>query len=261
MRGIDISNWQRGLKLANLNSSIEAVIVKATGGNAYCDPSFETFANEALKNNKLFGFYHFARDGHNSQSGKAEADFFYSKTKQYFGKGIPVLDLEDNGLKDWDVYTYNFINRIHELVGIYPIIYTGLEGIRRCKAIPDIFKKSPIWFAGYPLGYINYWLKDETSPRDYYTIDPIANICMWQFTSAITMQGFNVDSNLIYMTKNQWLNYQKGLIMSDDIGYKVWAYRNNRLEPKRDAYAILREISSKVTSIDKRLTALEKKIK
>ena len=258
MRGIDISHWQTRFNVSQ--TPVPVVICKASGGNSYKDLSFKHFAETALASGKLLGFYHFAKDGCNSQSGKAEADFFYSIVKPYIGKGIPILDLEDNALLDWATYTYAFITRFKELSGVYPIIYTGLDGIKRCKAIPYIFKNCPVWFAGYPLGYINYWLPDTANPRSYYEIDKAANIVMWQFTSAISMQGMNVDANLIYMTNSEWKAYAKGEVMANNIGYDVWSYRNKKLE-KQDAYGILRDIRDKVTTIEKRITALEKKVK
>ena len=258
MLGIDISNWQAGFDLSR-TQGIDVTIFKATGGNSYVDKTCAGFVEQAKKNNKLWGFYHFAKDGCNSQSGKAEADFFYAHCKNYFGHGIPVLDLEDNGLNDWATYTKAFIDRIHELTGIYPIIYTGLDGIRRCSTIPSILENCPIWFAGYPLGYIGYWLHEKDNPRNYYSIDERAKIVMWQFTSAIKMQGYNVDSNLVYMTKQEWLDYAKGVKTVDNIGFEVWSYRNKALE-KVDAYQILRDVRDAVKSIDKRLAVVEKKV-
>ena len=74
------------------------------------------------------------------------------------------------------------------------------------------------------------------------------------------MQGMNVDANLIYMTNSEWKAYAKGEVMANNIGYDVWSYRNKKLE-KQDAYGILRDIRDKVTTIEKRITALEKKVK
>ena len=277
MRGIDISNWQRGFNLSE--ASVDFAIFKATGGNSYVDPTCNGFVQQAKKAGKLWGFYHFAKDGCASQDGAKEADFFMSKTTGYWGSGLPVLDLEDNGILDWAAYTKAFVNRIYEKKNVYPVIYTGLTGIARLKGT-GVLEKCKVWFAGYPLGYINYWLSESATPRNYYSIDNAAQIIMWQFTSAVPIQGFNVDANLCYISKAEWNKLVKGsgqvtpstptesevaeaMAMTakelEAISKQVWSYRNKNLE-KVDAYAIMRRNRDSLAKIEKQLTAIGKKL-
>ena len=225
MRGLDISHWQHGLNVAALD--VDFVIAKATGGNGYVDPDCVGFIEQARQSGKLWGFYHFAKDGYASQDGRAEADFFISKTSDWWGKGLPVLDLEDNGIADWAAYTKAFIDRCYEVKKVYPVIYTGLQGISRLKST-DVLQKCRVWFAGYPLGYINYWLPETTTPSRYYSIDSAANIIVWQFTSAIPYQGFNCDANIAYINRIDWQILVKGEGEAKEVKERtVWQYKAN----------------------------------
>jgi GH25 family lysozyme M1 (1,4-beta-N-acetylmuramidase) len=59
MNGIDISNWQRGLSIAEIKADF--VIIKATEGVGFTDQSFKNFIEQALVLGKRIGVYHFAR--------------------------------------------------------------------------------------------------------------------------------------------------------------------------------------------------------
>lgn len=61
LNGIDISNYQRGLDVRTIKADF--VIVKASEGIGYEDPSCHTFAKAALSSKKKLGLYHFARPG------------------------------------------------------------------------------------------------------------------------------------------------------------------------------------------------------
>ena len=70
MNGIDISSYQ-----AELNAEIvpsDFVIIKATEGTNYINPTWEEQAKQVLQSCKLLGFYHFASTGNPI----VEADFF-----------------------------------------------------------------------------------------------------------------------------------------------------------------------------------------
>ena len=58
LRGIDISNWQRGFDLASTKPDF--VIVKATEGLNFVDKTCDGFVQDAIKLNIPFGYYHFA---------------------------------------------------------------------------------------------------------------------------------------------------------------------------------------------------------
>ena len=59
MNGIDVSNWQAGINLANVPADF--VIVLATDGAGFTNPHLVSQVNQALKLGKRVGVYHFAR--------------------------------------------------------------------------------------------------------------------------------------------------------------------------------------------------------
>ena len=122
MRGIDISNWQAGISPSAL--PIDFCICKATEGIGYTDPYCDGFIENCKAGNKLWGFYHFARENEPED----EAQYFYDECKGYFNHGIPVLDYETSNYnnKDW---CERFLNRLHELSG-----QEGLEPLGKAVA-------------------------------------------------------------------------------------------------------------------------------
>ena len=88
--GIDISNHQSNMDLEAVlqKTNTSFVIVKASEGISFSDKYCSKFFQIAQKAGKCLGFYHFARPEKNTA--KAEAEFFYKNTKDYFKKAIPV---------------------------------------------------------------------------------------------------------------------------------------------------------------------------
>lgn len=196
MKGIDISNWQKGLDLSAISGSIDFVIVKATEGIGYVDKSCDGFFHKALQLGKKVGFYHFARNN----NAAAEALYFYAHTKGYVHLGIPVLDWEAGQSVAW---VNAFVEKYYELTGVWPWIYAN----------PWRFKKGRVnencgrWVAGYPkngITDINYGVNNSL-PSDYN----VGLVCAWQFTSSGRLKGYNgnLDMNVYYGDAASWDKY------------------------------------------------------
>lgn len=198
MKFIDISNWQAELDVATVvkNGGLGGVIVKATEGVGYVDKSCDKFIQQCIKNDIPFGFYHFARNN----DAKAEAEFFRKNTTGYEGKGIPVLDWEDDQSVSW---VNTFVERYHELTGVWPWIYAN----------PWRFKQGNVnancgrWVAGYPkngITDINYGVKNSL-PGSYN----VGSVCAWQFSSSVRIGGYNgsLDGDVFYGDKEAWAKY------------------------------------------------------
>ena len=87
MNGIDVSNWQHGIGVANV--PCDFVIAKATQGQNYVSPDCDRVIQQCISLGKPWGVYHYI-DG----SGVAEIDFFINNCKGYIGNGILCLDWE-----------------------------------------------------------------------------------------------------------------------------------------------------------------------
>ena len=196
MQGIDISNWQCGLIPSNLN--IDFCIAKATEGIGYVDPCCNGFVQNCIDNGILWGFYHFAREN----DPISEADYFVQETRNYFGHGIPVLDYETEN-PDNIAWCEQFINRVHELTGVWCIIYLSASRIPAYWGswIPE---KCGLWVAGYP-----YTQTEWTYDVMPYDIEPWGFAAIWQFTSSLILPGYvgKLDGNVAYMDEGAWFKY------------------------------------------------------
>lgn len=200
MRGIDISNWQAGISPSAIG--IDFCIMKATEGTNFTDSYCDSWVQECIANGIPWGFYHFARPFDNSPD--AEAEYFYHECENYFGHGIPVLDYEIWGANDvW--WCECFIERLHDLSGIWPMIYISAShcGTFEGSWIPE---KCGLWVAGYPQNFTS-WINEDTPLN--YNIYPWQFAAIWQFTSSLLLPNFagNLDGDIAYMDKNGWSKY------------------------------------------------------
>lgn len=162
-----------GVALAG-RDDVDGVIVKATQGTTYVNPIGDQQYQLAKSKGKLLGFYHYAGGG----DPIAEADFFYKNTKNYFGEAVPCLDWESNQNSAWNQLGWceKFVDRIHDLTGVWCLLYTGVEGIQANKSLAT---KCGLWLANYP---------DNRSSWDVPTfnvdVSPWKAYTLWQFTSS-----------------------------------------------------------------------------
>lgn len=196
MKGIDISNHQRGMDLGAVADQIDFVIVKATEGLNFVDTYCDGFFQKALQLGKKVGFYHFARNN----DAAAEAQYFYENTKGYVHIGIPVLDWEADQSVAW---VNTFVEKYHELTGVWPWIYANPWRFRQ----GEVNENCGRWVAGYPkngITDINYGVNNGL-PRGYN----VGLVCAWQFTSVGLLNGYNgdLDMDVYYGDAASWDKY------------------------------------------------------
>ena len=203
---IDISNWQDGFDLEAASHEFDGCIVKATEGIGYVDPCCDGFVQQLKGCDKLWGFYHFAREN----EPEIEAEFFWDNCRNYFGEGIPVLDYETLNYNDVE-WCERFINKLHELSGIWAMLYISASQCSKFEGswIPNT---CGLWVAGYPYA-AKSWTYDSM-PYDIYPWDFCA---MWQFTSSLNLIGYwnGLDASFAYMDENAWHAYA-GTVSTDN---------------------------------------------
>lgn len=197
MNGIDISNWQNGLDLTKLN--VDFAIMKATEGLDFVDKCCDNWVNQAKKKGICWGFYHYATNDNPIK----QADFFISHTKNYFGDGIPVLDIEEQSIDDWGKFSDKFTKRVFDVTGVWPLIYCSagfLENFTECQTP----KNCGLWCAGYP-----YPAEIWTNRQFPYKIDPWDNVVIWQFTDNLKLSGYSerLDGDISYIDGKTWKKY------------------------------------------------------
>ena len=201
LRFVDVSNWQRGMDLAAVvrNGGLAGAIVKATEGVGYVDPACDGFVRQLREAGALFGYYHFAR----SNDAAAEAEFFRANTVGYEGAGIPVLDWEADQSVAW---VNRFVERYHELTGVWPWVYANPWRFRQGGVNPNCGR----WVAGYP--------KNGITDIDYGMETPLPSsydvglVCAWQFSSSVRIAGYsgNLDGDVFYGDREAWMAYAGG---------------------------------------------------
>lgn len=196
LKGIDISRYQNGINISNLD--IDFVIVKITEGVGYSDPNYKEFLNQALKSNKKIGLYHYARPDLNNTS-EDEATWFVSKAKDYIKQAILVLDWEvDTNKTDW---AYNFLKTVYEKTKVRPIIYMSAYPANTYNWTKVVNGNFGLWIASYGA---NTGAPGAPPTNKYWPF-----YILWQYTSKGYINGYskNLDLNYFYGDKNIWDKY------------------------------------------------------
>lgn len=205
---IDISGWQKGLDLPTMfakNPSLGGVIVKATGGTCvFQSDTFLPWATWLTENNKPWGFYHFLDDDQRDSSGRAEAEFFVSKTRDWFGKGIPILDFEARAKNLGLKYLKEALDTVYALTGVRPMVYCsqGLANNKNMTAIAEAGYK--LWVAQY--ANYNPVYGFQSNPWKKGAVGPFGAEAMRQYTSQLYIPGWkkNLDASIFYGDVNDW---------------------------------------------------------
>lgn len=202
LNGIDISSWQAGIDLYNVDADF--VIVKATGGTLYDNPYFHEMADAVLASGKLLGIYHFAGDG-SGGSARQEADHFFSAVEPYRGKFVPVLDWEAEATSWPTSWAREWLDIVAAETGATPWFYTYLSYVQSHQAECGDVCMYPLWLAAYYNGYqaMNY----IDNPPLYGSTVPWNEMACYQYSSTGYVSGYGarLDINRFYGTREDWL--------------------------------------------------------
>ncbi|OTA95960.1 glycoside hydrolase family 25 protein [Hypoxylon sp. CO27-5] len=181
--GFDISHYQSSVDFtAAYSSGARFVIIKATEGTTYIDPSFSSHYTGATNAGFIRGGYHFAHPG--SSSGATQANYFLAHGGGWSGDGITLpgmLDLEGDcaGLSTSAMVSWikDFSDTYHSKTGRYPLLYTNPSWWSSCTGGSSAFVSTN------PLVLARYSSSAGTPPGGwpYYTI--------WQFNDAYKYGG------------------------------------------------------------------------
>lgn len=203
LKGIDISNHQRGIDLSKVNADF--VIIKATEGKSYVDPSCDRFFQQALSLGKKLGIYHFANNSDNTP--EQEADWFINNTKGYIGKAIPVLDWEDN-VKSDVAWALKWLQLVEKSYGCKPLIYMSESTVNSYDWSSVANANYGLWVAKYRDNNADYNY-DMSSSGNKPAVNYWKFYALWQWTSVGRLDGYNsnVDCNVFYGDTSAWDKY------------------------------------------------------
>lgn len=196
MNGIDISNWQAGLDCSKIYADF--VIIEATQGVWYVNPSCNGHYSQAKHSGKKLGLYHYAEGGDPVK----EADYFIDQISNYIGEAILCLDWEkeDNaayGVND-KAWIKAFCDRVAQRIGVNPLVYLSASLRGYADGIGNYGK----WIAQYA----NY---ARTGYQDHPWNEGAYDCAIRQYSSCGSIAGYsgNVDLNKAYMDAPAWLKY------------------------------------------------------
>lgn len=157
IKGIDISNWQRGIDYKKVRQTQEVVIIKATEGVDFIDKMFESHYNGCRDAGFKIGFYHFFSDKTNPRE---QARDFWEAIKSKDFQVCPVLDVETSVRSKSEVTNrcLEFLDEMKRLSGYDCIIYTYTSFAR--EKLDERLGKYKLWIAHYGVntpGYNGIW--------------------------------------------------------------------------------------------------------
>jgi len=196
LQGIDISQWQN---TSAVDLAKDFVIIKATEGVGFVDPTCDTKYQYAKSKGKLLGVYHFARP--DLTGATAEADYFVNNTTGYWQKkeAVLVLDWESGNTKDVS-WALAWCQRVENRTGIKPIIYMSASVIRSADWGGLVRGNYGLWVAGYPNKYNVTNPPVPAAGEMPYDISPWGFAAIWQYTSS----AGTLDRDVAYMTREAW---------------------------------------------------------
>jgi len=141
---VDISH-HNGTGLYFGAAGLHGVIHKATQGTSYVDPMLELNRTSALGAGCRFGTYHFGTD----ENGADQARFYLATVGPKKGE-LLALDFENSGAAMSIQDARMFVQTVHEVVGRWPVIYTGFWAKDLLKGQSDeILARCSLWLAEY----------------------------------------------------------------------------------------------------------------
>lgn len=196
LNGIDISHHNFYMKnLQDLNL-LDFVIMKATEGIRFKDNKLPVYMN-VLRNDMLYGFYHFARPDLGNDP-EDEALHFVSYINKYISdRSILALDVEAGALsvKNLDAWVSTWAQVVDIETGILPMIYISTSETKKLKATAAL--GCGLWAAKWG----NKPTKKQIEPWDFWAL--------WQFSNNGNFSGQRVDLDQFNGTREQYMKYCK----------------------------------------------------
>lgn len=203
LTGIDVSAWQRKIDVRYM--PVDFVIAKATEDVDYVNPYCDYVVQQCIESGKKWGFYHFAKGA----SPESEARYFIDNTRSYFGRGIPVLDFEDEAVTAWGIEgAKTWLDYVYSDTGVKPLIYMSESVCTSSDWFSVASADYGLWIAKYPnVAHPTFEVAANAGAGLDTGAWPFAAI--WQFASDCRVPGYDVDldGNIAFMDADAWDAY------------------------------------------------------
>lgn len=186
MQGTDQSYWQ-----PNKVTDGDFILIKATEGTGYVDPTCDAKYQLNKSAGKLLGVYHYARPDLGTTP-EEEARFFVENCKGYIGEAILALDWES--ANKWDTgWAKRWLDEVKKLTEVKPLIYMS-------SSVTFAYDWSAVVARDYGLWVANYGNNDGSNHGcpavGYWGI-----VAMHQYTSN------PIDKDEFFGDANTWKAY------------------------------------------------------
>ena len=198
--GYDMSKWQN-----NVVSDKDFIIVKATEGTGYVDPTCDAKYQMNKKAGKLLGVYHFARPDlqKGTDGARREAQYFVNNIKGYIGEAILVLDWEQPGTTGQVDWAKAWLDEVYRLTTVRPLIYMSASVVNGNNWSSVANANYGLWIAGYPSTY-NVPNPPVPTPKAMpYKTGAWSFWAIWQYSSACG----KLDHDIANMDATAWRKY------------------------------------------------------
>lgn len=170
--GTDQSKWQ-----ADAVTEGDFIILKATEGAGYVDPTCDTKYQLNKQAGKLLGVYHFARPDLNDAL--SEARFFVDNIRGYLNEALLALDWEQPGTQNNVAWAKTWLDEVYRLTGVKPLIYMSASVVNAYDWSVVADADYGLWIAGYPDLRSSWDL-----PNFCYSTGAWKFYALWQFTNS-----------------------------------------------------------------------------
>lgn len=202
---IDIASYQSSLVPSRVPA--DAIIIKATEGTGYVNPTFRRQADQTLAAGKKLGLYHFIHGG----NGAAQANFFVSQIKPYVGRAMLVLDFESttgsNARSNAMVAQGKaFLDRVVALTGVRPVVYTNTDFEQHLDWSAVVRANYGLWIAQYNTTAAISGFR----PHAYgYKLIHWPSLVMYQYHDNTRISGYagGLDASIFYGDRSTWDKY------------------------------------------------------
>lgn len=218
LHGVDIASYQKDMDCSKIKADF--VIIKATQGTSYVNPNCNRQYAQAKSAGKLLGLYHYST----GCGAELEAEYFIKNVSSYVKEAILCFDWEHNekgganpvfntsGEVD---YVYRFMKRVHDLTGVYPLLYMSASVTRR-RDWSKVASICELWDAQYASAtkitdyQDNPWR--DTKGLGAWAEPPAIH----QYSSSGSIEGYRhtapnkLDMDIAYLTREEWMALAKG---------------------------------------------------
>jgi GH25 family lysozyme M1 (1,4-beta-N-acetylmuramidase)/LysM repeat protein len=198
---IDVSKFQPDIEPGNM-PDVKGVVVGCTAGTNFVSPFADIQYQKAKRAGKKRGFYHIPEGAFNP---KAEADWFVSQCRGYFGDGIPILDWEETDVSRADL-AKEFLDEVRAQTGVSPWIYMN-EAAYNGANWDTVKAEYSLWIAQYRYGSpVQGFHADWEYPAEVANWGTVA---AYQYASTGYINGYSqaLDLSVFYGDEAQWDRY------------------------------------------------------